>query len=642
MASNSDGGGAKTPAKPAAETPSKKPAAIIDLKASDVDIRDPKSEQAASPGTSPKPDAQAAPEPAKGAASVTPPSSAPPSSGSPSGAATVTPATGATAAGSKPDAMGKKPDSPASTAPTGPASAAKPAPAAGAGKGDAPKSEPGRSDAKEPAKSPAPTVTTSPHPAPPPPSGIRGAATHLAAGLAGGLLALLGADVLATRGLLPVQPGAASTDLAKRVQALEASTGRPSSNVAELAQKLAAAEQRLARIDELNRSVTALGEQQLQLAASTKAHTEQHQQGADQSADARIAKLEETLTALSTAAANDPQRGRIPQLANLIGRLADLEASVSTQLAALRKSVTAEVDSRLSQATEASEAARSGTQRVDRELAGVKTESAQLGQKVDGLRTASDRFELAMRSAREDMAALKRDLEGLKGEISSELKKVARPEQVADALKPVDSRLAALESNVQGVVRGEADRRANAERIVLALELGNLKRTVDRGAPYAAELAEVRRAAGPRIDLTTLERHKDKGVPTITELAREFRGLAHTIIEADATPANASVTERLLAGAKSVVRIRRVDQGTDDAGVEAVVARIEANVKDGKLPEAVAEAGKLSPKALAPAREWLDKVEARAAVERAVAAIEVELKSALGAGAQPSQPGRKG
>lgn len=597
MASNSDGGGGKTPGKPAAETPPRKPAAIIDLKASEVDIRD----------TTKEPAAPAAPTPQQQAS----PSSAAPAPGP----------------GAKTDAA-RKPEIPAAGAP------------ATAGKSASTDPSGAKGDGKEPAKPAAPTATTSPRPATSPPSGgIRSAATHLAAGLAGGLLALLGADAIAPRGLGPELPGSSAQNLAQRVQALEASTSRPAGNVGELGQKLAAAEARLSRIDELSRSVTTLGEQQLQLAASTKALSEQRQMASDQSAEARLAKLEETLATLSTAATSDPQRGRIPQLAALIGRLADLEASVSTQLGAVRKSVTAEVDSRLAQSTEASEAARSGTQRVDRELAGVKTEAAQISQKLDGLRTTSDRFEIALRAARDEATALRRTLDGLQTEVSAELKKVARPEHVSDAVKPIEGRLTTLESNVQNVVKGEEDRRANAERIVLALELGNLKRTVDRGAPYAAELGEVRRAAGPRIDLTALERHKHKGVPTITELAREFRGLAHAIIEADATPANASVAERLIAGAKSVVRIRRVDQVSDDAGIEAVVARIEANVKDGKLAEAAAETGKLSPRALAPARDWLDRIEARAAVERAVAAIEAELKAALGAGAQP---GRKG
>ena len=85
--------------------------------------------------------------------------------------------------------------------------------------------------------------------------------------------------------------------------------------------------------------------------------------------------------------------------------------------------------------------------------------------------------------------------------------------------------------------------------------------------------------------------------------------------------------------------MRQTDQGADAQGAEAAVARMETSLKGGRLTEVVAEAGKLSKEAKAPALSWLDKVEARLAVDRAIGAIEQELKSSLGAA---SQAGKKG
>jgi hypothetical protein len=192
---------------------------------------------------------------------------------------------------------------------------------------------------------------------------------------------------------------------------------------------------------------------------------------------------------------------------------------------------------------------------------------------------------------------------------------------------------------VQGVVRSEGDRRANVERIVTALELGNLKRTVDRGVPFAKELAEVRKVASAGVKLEALERHKDRGVPTVAELEREFRSVAFSIIDAEKQPADAHWTDRLIASAKSVVRVRKVDQGADDKSVEAVVARMETSLKGGRLGEVMAEAGKLPEQARAPAKAWLEKVEARSSVDQAITAIEQDLKASLGA---QSQAGKKG
>ena len=332
------------------------------------------------------------------------------------------------------------------------------------------------------------------------------------------------------------------------------------------------------------------------------------------------------MSTLSAAAASDPQRGRIPQLAAITGRLADLESNLNAQLAALRKSVTSEVDSRLGQSSEASEAARTGTQRLDRELAGIKTDSSRLSARLDGLKSTTDRVEGDIKTIREEAASLKTGIDTVR----TELKQAARPADVATALSPVVSRLAAVETNVQGVVKAEGDRAANAERIVLALELGNLKRAVERGTGFTAELAEVRRVAGPKLDLTVLERQQQRGVPTTTELARDFRDLAHGLIEADAEAPNASWADRLVSGAKSIVRVRRTDGTGTDGGTEAIVARIETALKDGKLADIPAEARKLGARAQTNASGWLQKVEARAAVERAVLDIERELKAALG------------
>ena len=74
-------------------------------------------------------------------------------------------------------------------------------------------------------------------------------------------------------------------------------------------------------------------------------------------------------------------------------------------------------------------------------------------------------------------------------------------------------------------------------------------------------------------------------------------------------------------------------------GVEAIVARMEKGLKDERLSEVISEAGKLPPKAAKPAEAWLQKVSARASVEQAIARIEGELKSSLGAGGASGKKG---
>lgn len=590
MASNNDNSG-KGGAKPGPDA-QKKPSALIDLKPTEVDIKDPT--QAAKAATT----VAAAAAKAAGTTAAA------------EAAGTVKPGGGKPGDGKPGDA--KPSESKPQSAPVSGSAAASATTASASGatasgdKSAAPVARPASSS-----------------------SGLRGAATHLVAGLAGGLLALLGADALLPKnGAGTAEQNSLSQALEARLKSLEEAAARPPSP--DLVQRLASAEKRLA---DTERAAKTIGTQQEQLAGETKSLGEKLGAVPAGGADAeKLAKLEETLSTLSAAALNDTSRGRIPQLAAIAGKLTDLESGVATQITQLRKAVTQEVDSRLSQSTDAAQAARAGTQRLDRELASVKNDAAQIVQRIDGLKAQSDKLEVALAGLRDATSALK-------AEIGREMQNVARAADVSTAISPLTSKLSALEQNVQGVVRNEDDRRQNVERIVTALELGNLKRTIERGAGFGPELAEVRRVAGPKIDLSVLERYRERGVPSLGELEREFKSVAFAIIDADSQPAEAHWTDKLIASAKSVVRIRKVEPSADDKSVESTVARMEQNLKAGRLSDVVAEAAKLSAKARAPAKGWLEKVEGRAAVERAISAVEQELKASLGA---QGQAGKKG
>ncbi len=464
---------------------------------------------------------------------------------------------------------------------------------------------------------------------PPPPrarssgGGIWGAFTHLVAGIAGGALVLFGGEAIApmTGLTVPGEHQQLGGETARRLAALEKVTASRPAADPELARKLAAAEQQLNKLAGAERLANSLAEKQAATERNVQALTQRvtQQPAGGGVAEERIAKLESTLSSLSEAAKQDPNRGGIPQLAAISGRVADLESTVANQLAALRKNVMQEVDSRLGQSVEASEAARAGTQRIDRALASVKTEQTRAEQRLVELKADDERLS-------KTVSTMKGSLETVK----SDLQNVARPDDLKKALSPVAARVESLEKNVADVVKSEADRRANAERIIMALELGNLKRTVERGAPFAAQLDQVSKIARGKLDLSALERYKTKGVPTTVELLGEFRTLAHAIIAADAQPADGSWSDRLMAGAKSIVKVRRTDADENATGVEAVVARMEKGLKEERLADVATEAGKLSQTARKPAVGWLEKVAARASVDRAIAHIESELKSSLG------------
>ncbi len=255
----------------------------------------------------------------------------------------------------------------------------------------------------------------------------------------------------------------------------------------------------------------------------------------------------------------------------------------------------------------------------------MKTDAVRLGQRTE-------RMEQTLKSVQEESGGYKTSIDGLKADLDTRLKSVAKPADVAAALQPVATKMATLEQNVQNVVKGEQDRNSNAERIVLSLELASLRRTLDRGLKYAPELAAVKKVAGDKFNLAPLEAAQNTGVPALPDLANEFRRVANAILDVDADQADASVVDRLLTGAKSIVRVRKVNYSPEDKGTEASVGRMETALRDNRLGDVLEEAKKIPPRSAAPAQDWLKKIEARHAVDKALSSLEAELKSSLSGG----------
>lgn len=459
----------------------------------------------------------------------------------------------------------------------------------------------------------------------PTPRGYGGFFTHVAAGVAGGIVALLAADILASQlGFATSDVSENSAAIEQRLTALESTRGQRSVP-SDLAARLAAAETKLGKLDQLGTDVDGISKKQGDLDKDLAAVNDKlRTQGVDTGVPKRVAKLEEQLSLMSSAAENNPQSGRLPQLAAITGKLADLESTMSNQLDALRKNVAQEIDMRLASATEAGQAARSGTQRMDRELSTVKAESAEMSTGLTALKSDSDRAMASLKTTQEEVKRLKADLD-------TRLASFAKPEDIASTVGPINGRLAALQQDVQGVIKSEGDRKTTAERIVLSLELANLKRAIDRGKAYAPELDQARKIAGSNVDLAPLDRFALEGVPTTVVLRQEFKPIAFKIIDAEEQPAEASIVDRLLAGAKSVVRVRKVSHSADDKSVEAVVARMETALNEDRLADVLQEAKSLPAPAQDAAQDFLAQVQARDAVDRALASVESQLKASLAA-----------
>jgi hypothetical protein len=191
-----------------------------------------------------------------------------------------------------------------------------------------------------------------------------------------------------------------------------------------------------------------------------------------------------------------------------------------------------------------------------------------------------------------------------------------------DALKKLEQSVAALGGKV-------ADQ-ANAPKATTAIAASALKSAIDRGGSFAAELDMFAAVAPDTPELGELRTLAAKGVPTRARLAAEVGTVAEKMQDA-ARPApadNGGVVDRLLASARSLVKVRPVGKAEGD-GVTARIARFRNSVTGGDLAKAAEEYAALPDKAKAAGADFMAGLQARLKVD---ALAQKALASALKTG----------
>ncbi len=203
-------------------------------------------------------------------------------------------------------------------------------------------------------------------------------------------------------------------------------------------------------------------------------------------------------------------------------------------------------------------------------------------------------------------------------------------------LTQLDTRVAAIENATKSLAAttaaaGAADKSADRNLRVAIVALA-LRDAVERGSPFASELAALKSLNGNAQALAPLEPFAASGVPSQAALARELAAAIPAISRAAQTgpnPTEGNFLQRLEARASQFVQVRPVgDAAGDDAA--AIVARIGAEAGRADIAAAVADIGKLPPPAQAPAQPVLVKVQARAAALAAAQHVVADALAALG------------
>jgi len=258
-----------------------------------------------------------------------------------------------------------------------------------------------------------------------------------------------------------------------------------------------------------------------------------------------------------------------------------------------------------------------------------------------------DAAETATKVLMDSVASLNRrsdDAAALLREIRERVDAVAKAGTTAGAdhaqVEQLAGRVATIERAGKTIENELRNENATSDRAVrIAVATAALKSAVERGIPFAAELAAVR----PLIDAKVLDAKvldpmapfASSGVPGAAALAQELSSLVPALLQANAPPVtqDGSLLERLQAGASRLVKVRPVDEAPGD-DPSAVIARIDAKAKRADIPGALDDLAKLPANLRAPAEAWIKKAQARAAALDAAQKLAADAFAALGKPAQ--------
>ena len=350
-------------------------------------------------------------------------------------------------------------------------------------------------------------------------------------------------------------------------------------------------------------------------------------------AESRISDLEAALRDIG--AAPDAVTGALPEEAT--ARIAEIE----TGLAELRRFVSsggAGESAGLASLQEAQGTLDAALKQVSDDQQAL---TARLGELAAKLPDTSD-LSGGLAELRDRATTLGQDLEDLKGSLTGlrqELDTLSNGQtslaaRVEEGVASLTARLTALDDRLSPVEArmGDVSARETAAR---AVAVSSLRAAMDRGEPYATELAAVASALPEGTDLSALTARADRGVPTRSVLKANFPAVARTMAAEIDAPADGDLVGGLLANARALVSIRQPGE-SDAATPQAALGRMEARVDSGDLAGALTAYEELPQTVRAAGADWVADARARLAVDALMDRVTGDVLKSMGGSAAPA------
>jgi hypothetical protein len=294
----------------------------------------------------------------------------------------------------------------------------------------------------------------------------------------------------------------------------------------------------------------------------------------------------------------------------------------------------AEVTARLDKIERAIQAQQQPDAAAGNRIAAVEAQTKTLGTSIAALGGRLDEIASASQSAVKQADAAHAAAEAAASQATNQA--MGRNTAERGYIAPLTNRVATLENAVKTLNAAATESAPETDdrpaRLSVAAEA--LRATVERGAPYQAELATVQALGVDRTATAPLAAFASQGVPSASALARELTELTPALENAvePAAATDATFIDRLKANAQKLVRITPAGAppGNDPADV---IARIKFHGADGDIDAALADIKQLPAPAKALAADWIKKAQSR---EAAIAASRQIATDALAALSKPS------
>ena len=375
----------------------------------------------------------------------------------------------------------------------------------------------------------------------------------------------------------------------------------------------------------------------------------------------RVSGLETRIAELSQG--QEAASGATNDMAAVRTRISELEATLEGLAGGASSSISQEASSRIAEIenglSELRRFVSSGGAGESAGLASLQDAQAKLVQSVEGLAKTQgeqaatleglsgdaaglEAVEGEIASLNEGTAALQQAFDSTKGQVTAlggDLDTLGKGQSALEArldtgLKDVSTRLAALEERIAPIEAqmGDASARETAAR---AVAVSALKSAMDRGAPFATELAAVASVLPQGTDLSDLTARAQAGVPTRTALREEFAAAARRMSAAMDAPAEGDLVDSLLSNARSLVSVRQPGE-SDAATPQAALGRMEARVGRGDFAGALEAYDELPQDVRSAGAGWVADARARLAADALVDQVTGDVLKSMGQAGAPA------